>query len=882
MKKRLLGTALLLCFLFSCIFSFTAFASEAKHFHPRVSFETPIDSPLPAGAEGSFYLTGDISLDADMVIDKEVSLCLNGFTIDAGAYSIIIGTAGSLTVYDCDEDFGGGTILSEVSAEEAMIQNAGTFVLSSGDIYINKRVALFNKGTATMTEGYIYGRDAELIQTIGSAMLSINGGTIEALGSASAVAMIADPADDSAAKKDYNVGIAGSAIVSAQAGSRGTLVVDAPRGRFVLNTGADVRGYGCPAVDVLSGNFDIYGAAVVQTDTESAIVGTGGNVSLYNAVISSDEKYGVDISADAQLLLSGSLDINGGMASVHLAEGKLFSMSDYGFYGNVVLSIHTETDPTEGGSIAISTPCEQKHAPHFISSNPGCTVVYENGAIYNKYDGSISHFHEGRNYILPLDRGSGDLTKNNFYLEEDMTRSGFFTGSMVNICLNGHTLTLSSAIKMYPGSTLNIFDCTGEGRIEANGSVIQDINNGNVKIVLHDGLLISHGASVVKLSGDDSLIVKNASLHSEYEGSSAVEVTGLGNSIKVENGEIKGVVAGVKTQDAQLTVSGNGSITGGSYAIDCGGYKEGSLVLEGSPILSGESADIHLAPNMLLSAQNGFSPADKLSVACDTAGDYLVFSAVTDGSYGSFFESADGEREFVSGVDNALILTKPLNISPENGKVLPGKELSFTVSYTGESVLPQYQWYIRRLADAKTWPIDGAVEAEYTVSGDIDSGEYEVFCTVADEQSQYISRSAAFEVEEDSIENVSVALLSELSYTGAERTPILEATASTKLGASVSFSYSADGLNYSSLIPSVGPEPGEYVIYYTASAEGCEDVMGELKVAITGEAEAAEDEKPREKQKFNIDIRFIAIIALVFLELIVCSIYLILKVRKDK
>lgn len=881
MKKRILGTTLLLCFLFSCMFSFTAFATESKHFHPRVSFETPLSAALPSGVQGSYYLTADVKADADIIVDKEVSLCLNGFSMDMGAYSIKVSPEGSLTLYDCPESMS-GSIISDAVSQEAMIQNSGDFVIYSGVYNSKNRPVLFNRATATVAGGYITGSNADLIESIGSAMLSLNGGTIEAFNNASAVVMLADPVDETAGKKDYNVGIGGACVVSAQTDSRGTLVVDAPRGRFVINTGADIRGFGCPAVNVLSGSFDAYGAAVVYADTESAIVGTGGNVSLYNAVISSDEKYGVDISENAELLLSGSLDILGGMASVHLAEGKLFSMSDYGFYGNVVLSIHTESNPTEGGDIAISTPCDKKHAPHFISSNPGCTIVYENGVIYNKYDGGISHYHEGRNYILPLDRGSSDLTKNNFYLEEDMNRSGFFTGSMVNICLNGHTLNLSSAIKMYPGSTLNIFDCVGGGKIEANSSVIQDINNGDVKIVLHDGILISHGASVVKLSGGDSLIVKNGTLQSEYEGSCAVEVTGIGNSVEVQSGEINGFASGIRMQDAQLNVSGEGSIKGGLYAIDCTGFKEGSLTLEGAPVLSGETADIHLAANMHITAQNGFSPAEKVSIASDTAGDYVALSAAGDSSYAEFFESADGVREIVCGVDNALVLTNPLNITPESAELMPSSTVTFNVSYTGDSAQPLYQWYIRNLADMETKSLDGASDTEYTASSDMGSGDYELFCTVADELGQYISRPARLTVAKDAIENVSVSQLAELSYTGAEITPELEASGSTKFGKPVSFVYSLDNMNYSGSIPAIGPEPGEYSIYYTASAEGCEDLQGQLKVIISAETEDSTEDEPEGKQKFNIDIRFIAIIALVFIELIVCSIYLILKVRKEK
>lgn len=880
MKKRFL-VSFALVLLFCGILTGTAFA-EPKHMHRHVTFDTPTDTFPVQGTEGKFYLTCDLKAEADIVVDKEIDLCLNGHTIDMGPYTIRISKKAALRVYDCSEDMVGG-IRSTEHAEDAMIVNDGAFLLEKGNLYASERSVLFNRDEASISGGYITGLNADLIKSIGTAVISISDGRLEAVGSTSAFCMVSDPLDETGGKRDFNVGIGGSCIVTAEAESQGVLIVDAPKGRFVLN-GSKIMGTGCPAVVVKSGSFDTYGAAVIYSDTESAIVGTGGNVNLYNSVITSDEKYGVDVSGDAQLLLSGSQEIIGGLAGIHLPEGKVFSMSDYGFYGNVILSIHTDVDPTEGNSVAISTPCDPKHAPHFISTNQGCSISYENGVIYNTYDGSVSHFHEGRNYILPLDGTSSDLVKNNYVLNSDLNCSGFFTGSMVNICLNGHTLTLSSAIKLYPGSTLNIFDCTGEGKIVSNGTVVQDINDGDAKLVLHDGLLLSHGSSVVKLSGGDSLVVNGGKLQSEFEGSVAVDVIGTGNSIKVTGGEIVGAHTAIKMKDAELSLSGSGNISGGVYAVDNTGFKQGILYLEDSPVLSGASADIHLASNMQLVPRKAFSAADAISLAVDSIGEYITIGSGSDGSYGSCFQAIDGERKVVSGPENSLILAKTFPVSPASAEIAPASSVGFTAEYTGQSAQPQYQWYIRTLSSMITTPLEGADQPECTVSS-LESGEYELFCTVNDELGQHISDIALITVIKDSIENVSVSLTGEMSYTGAPQTPAISAAAGTTLGKNVSFAYSADGTNYSDTVPALGPEPGQYTIYYVASAEGCEDVTGELQLSIAAPEEDTADqkseEKVKEKKALNMDIRFIAIIVIVGINLIVCTIYLITKLKKD-
>lgn len=880
MKKRILTTVLLLCFLCSVITLPAAFADNEKHIHPRINFDSAL-SELPAEiSSGSFYLSADLTATADITVNGDVSLCLNGFELDMADFSILISDTGSLSIYDCSEN-NIALITSSSHGENAMVQNHGNFILESGGLFAKHRTALFNAGNAAMNGGYIGGADADLVQTLSAATFNLVAGLIESAGTGPALRLMDDAEGDNSSTKDYSVGIGTYCNIVGHVSNPGTVVVDGSHGRLVINDGAVLQGTDCPAVAVLAGNFDAYGSSRIWSENESAIVGTGGNVSLYNAIISSDEKYGVDISQDAQLFLSGSLDVMGGIASIHLAEGKLFAMSDAGFYGDVMLSIHTDTDPVEGSKVAVSMPCEQKHASHFLSANPNSSIIYENGVIYNSYDAAVPHYHDGRNYVIQLDNSYNDLVKNNYYLEKDLNRSGFFTGSSVNLCLNGHTINLNSAIKMYPGSTLNIYDCTGQGRIEANNNVIQDINNGDVKIVLHDGLLISHGAAAVKLSGDDTLIVKGGSLESEYEGTSAVEVTGLENSIRMSGGEIKGIHAGIKMQDAGLVIASDAGISGGVYAVDCCAYNSGSLILEGAPLLSGGTADIHLEEKAQLTPRNGFAPVEKISLAADIQGEKVILCAAADGAYGSFFETVDDERSVLSGAENELLLTIPLPVNPEASEILPGGSFTVSAEYTGESAAPVYQWYLRDLSNMETRAIEGAVEATCTAGNELASGQYELFCTISDENAQYISKSAAITVLHDAIQNVSVRPVSELSYSGNERTPIFESSASTRLGVPVSFAYSIDGVSYAPSIPSIGPEPGEYVLFYCASAEGCDSIYGEVSVTITEPDEDFEEPKPEKTRKFNVDIRFIAIMAMVFLDLILLTIYLIIKVKNE-
>lgn len=255
--------------------------------------------------------------------------------------------------------------------------------------------------------------------------------------------------------------------------------------------------------------------------------------------------------------------------------------------------------------------------------------------------------------------------------------------------------------------------------------------------------------------------------------------------------------------------------------------------------------------------------------------------AAADGSYGSFFETVNDERSVVSGPENELLLTTLLSVSPEASEIIPGGSFTVSTEYTGESAEAVYQWYIRDLSTMETLAIEGAAEASCTAGNELASGEYELFCTVTDDNGRYISKPSAVTVLHDAIQNVSVQPVSELSYSGNERTPIFETSASIRLGVPVSFTYSLDGMAYTPSVPSIGPAPGEYVLFYCAAAEGCDSIYREVRVTIAEPEEGFEEQKPEKLRKFNVDIRFIAIMAMVFLDLILLTIYLIIKVKND-
>lgn len=869
----------IICFLFvflSCTFmpGVQTFAAESLHLHPRETFEIPVGSADALTVDGDAYLTSDITLSSDLVISQTLSLCLNGYDINMGSYTITIEKGGSMTICDCPENPDGRFVIG--SGDNAAIEVFGTLNVTGGNFVTEGRSVIFNRGETTISGGKISGQDVQLVQTSGSAVIVVSSGEIKASGSGSAIAMVAAPEDETAKKRDFNAVVAGGDVI-AEAESPGTIVVNAPKGRFVINSGANIIGKNCPAVKVEAGDFDAYGGAVVYSDTASAVVGTGGNVNLYFANITSDEAYGVDISEDAELLLSGSLEIVGGNAGIRLAEGKVFSMSEYGFYGDVRISIHTDELPTEGKPVAISTPCEAKHHSHFLSATPSASITYDDRIIYNSYDGSVSHSHDGRNYVLPLYGSYTDLSKNNYYLESDLSCNGFYTGSVVNICLNGHTLNLVSAIKMYPGSTLNIYDCQGTGKIQASTTCIQDINNGNARLIVHQGTVVSNNGIPVKLTGDDSVIVKGGKIISLLEGSCAIEATGLNNSVSIESGSIEGVAAAVKVQDGEVALSGNPDGTyKGNFIVQCSGMREGLLTVDGSANYESQTADILLANGKLLAVGAALDSNAKFTVVSEAVGDTVTLSEPSENDISGYFECTDDTRALLCTEENILQLVRRLPAAPEAAEINAGESVDFKVEYTG-SGSASYQWHIRDLNSGKSDSVDGANSAVFSTPQSLESGNYELYCVVSDETGKYVGDRLSLVVKKDIIENISVTPLSDLNYTGEPLSLEVNATASTTMGRSVNFTYSIDGINYSDSLPLIGPDAGQYTVYYIASAEGCEDVKGQISVEIQ---QTQQTEQPVVSGHIELSPRLITLIASVGIFFVLCIVFVIQLIRK--
>jgi len=479
--------------------------------------------------------------------------------------------------------------------------------------------------------------------------------------------------------------------------------------------------------------------------------------------------------------------------------------------------------------------------------------------------------------VLALHGSYTDLSKNNYYLEGDLSCNGFYTGSVVNICLNGHTLNLGSAIRIYPNSTLNIYDCQGTGKIQANTTCIQDINNGNAKLIVHQGTIVSNSGIPVKLTGDDSVIVKGGHISSLIDGSCAIESSGANNLISVENGSIEGMAAAVSLSDGTVTLSGapDGTFKG-NYIVQGNSLREGLITVDGNPTLESQTADLLLSSSKLLAVGAEIDPSAKFSVISEAVTEPVILSSPHETDISSYFVSADPSKAIMYGEENVLELVRSLPASPVSAEINAGESAEFKVEYSAGGN-PSYQWYVRNLDNGELMNVKDSNSAVFSTPTELESGSYELYCVVTDETSTYVGDRLSLSVKKDVIENISVTAVSELNYTGEPVSVELNASASTTFGRNVSFAYSLDGLNYTDTVPLLGPDAGIYTIYYVVSADGCEDVNGQLSVEIIpGE----QPQLPEQSPELKLSPRLIAIIASSVVFLVLCVVFVIQLIRK--
>lgn len=500
------------------------------------------DDILPTS--GNYYLTKNVKLSAEQTITGDVTLCLNGYKIEAapGVEPIILNNGGTLTITDC---VGSGSI---VGVDKKLTgvnikSDAGTLNLYGGTIR-NFAKGVENSGTFNMYGGKLT-QNSQGVSNTGT--FNMHGGSIT-----------------------KNSGFFNGAGVSNE-------------GNFTMSGG------------------DITSNTASQSGTENNGFGGGvysGSDSTYiygGSITSNNAKRGDDVYAASNcgVHLKGNVTIgsdrsNGLLTNtVHYIDGPLEADSE----SKIRLSVPSgTTDGTEllrpGESHKITPEDLKKFSlknGYEVTLNDkgnGVLILPHKHTLCNKtagthtgagHSGSCGDsitFNEWTDAAAREKCGDGATAENslpaegNWYLKQNVTLTATHEvdGKTLNLCLNGNKVTLNTdgaVFSVKSGGVLNLTDCKGTG------------------IITHAGT--NNGAGVSVEAGGDGTTAGTFNL---YNG----KITGNSNN---GNGGGVSVLSGGQFNMYGGSITNNKAATGGGvYVAD-----NAKVTIGGGSITNNEAAE---------------------------------------------------------------------------------------------------------------------------------------------------------------------------------------------------------------------------------------------------------------------------------------------------
>ena len=471
-------------------------------------------------SQASYYLPGDLKVSETIIIEEEVNLCLNGRTLElAGGVNgslFLIKNGGKLTLCDCK---GGGKLVgNDVGSSVVTVATNGTFHMYSGTISGAKStsgggVCIDGKPSSfTMYGGMISGNTAK-----NGSGVYLNVGAFT----------MYDGTIDSNTAENGGVYVAGGQFImeggtisSNEAEHGGGVYVDTS-GIVILRDGATIKentsnGNG-GGVYVAGGEFAMDGGIISSNKAQygGGVAAVGGISTMNAGIISSNEaQYGGGVA-----VIGGTFTVDGGTISDNTAANS---------GGGVYMDSGTNTMFTVGGgeilenkknSDAASNVYVVGGAPFNVKNSlPSDTIIYVDhgiGAVFTNGgldENAVKYFSSSDTNLLKVEQRVGDgaleiklkedsspaphshascgvsceqtdnphafvtyealltddeIETGSYYLLADLQVAETITiNAPVNLCLNGHELTLKSGLfRIGEGATLTLCDCKGGGRV---------------------------------------------------------------------------------------------------------------------------------------------------------------------------------------------------------------------------------------------------------------------------------------------------------------------------------------------------------------------------------------------------------------------------------
>ncbi len=591
---------------------------------------------------GHYYLTESnttlYTSDIYIESDADVTLCLNGFTLDLGSRCFYLRSGSTLTICDCGE---GGNITSEYSVID---NNGGTFVLQSGAVVSTEGNCIANDaGDIIISGGTVNSYFFSGIHSTSDGVITVSGGEII---SSDYDGIIIDNSNGTAnitggTIQGYNCGIfnyggeltvsGGTVIGNTSRGidNRGTLtvsgnaVISGVTGVFNYDATSSILGGSITGTQLgisnSEGTLNVSGGNISATDTNSCGIATNGTVHLYGTpVITGNESSYADIY------------ISGGEFCAQSSDGTAAYTGD-------ALTVMVYNQAV--GDVIISN-----------ASADQFTLVQKDGYTL-KQDGTNlvlaeapKHTH-GETAYTELTDWAQLATSGNYYLGDTIPAvSGNITiasGVEITLCLNGKTLDLGSRYINNKGN-ITICDCQEEqGTITSTSYGIYNAANGTVAI--SGGTVSSKDDNAVYNYGKGSVVISGGTVKSEN--SSAIYNYNSG-SITVSGGTVSGNKYGIlNNSTAHVVISNTAVVLGNEIGIYNAG---GTITVSGGTVKATQYGIMNYLGTVEISG-GAVSSESFIGVYNESTGSVTVSGGTVTGNI-AVYNYSEGSAEISGGL----------------------------------------------------------------------------------------------------------------------------------------------------------------------------------------------------------------------------------------
>lgn len=658
-----------------------------------------LDNSLPTST-GNYYLTKNVKLSAGQTIKGDVTLCLNGYKIEAAPNALDnIQVNGTLTITDC---IGSGSIVGVDKKHTGVnIQNIGTLNLYGGTIK-NFEKGVVNNGTFNMYGGKLtknsQGVSNQKTFNMHDGTITENSGFPNGAGVYNNDSFTMSGGDitnnttSQSSGSGYGGGVYNSGSFEMTGGTiKGNTAKEYGGGVYNNNhfemTGGTIeqntaKNYGGGGVYSGSNSTYIYGGSITNNNASSlsgdvyAASGKGvhlkGNVTIggdrSNGLLTNTEHY-IDGKLDGsaiRLFVPGGKtngdvllrpgEKNGEKYTIMEEDLEKFSFKNTGGY-EVTLN-------SDGNGVLI--------LPH---KHTLCNGTTHTGAGHSGSCGTNITFNEWTDAeAKKMYPDTGATAANclpssgDWYLTQPVTLTATHevNGGKPNLCLNGNSVTLDAegaVFSVKSGGELNLTDCKGTGIITHAGS-----NNGAGVSVGTGGGETPAGTFNLyngKITGNNNLNGNGGGVSVLSDG----RFNMYGGTI-TENKAATG--GGVYVADnATVTISG-GTITnnvadsdgGGMTVGNCQVTLTGKVTITGNKSTDGKSSNLYIKGGKGVTIDSSFASSSQVVFKdCDDkyAGTYYISNADTLDNTKLRCFTTDADRKFVrAGEDNKVYVATVL------------------------------------------------------------------------------------------------------------------------------------------------------------------------------------------------------------------------------